>query len=47
MTNEIRNKIKAAVKAKLQEMGAYVDEELPDYIMVIFLIKEKMEILTL
>ena len=34
ITNEIRNKIKLAVKAKLQEIGAYVDEELPDYIMV-------------
>lgn len=34
VTNEIRNKIKCAVKAKLQEIGAYVDEELPDYIMV-------------
>ena len=35
ITNEIRNKIKSAVKAKLQEIGfAYVDEELPDYIMV-------------
>lgn len=34
ITNEIRNKIKCAVKAKLQEIGAYVDEELPDYIMV-------------
>lgn len=36
ITNEIRNKIKCAVKAKLQEIGAYVDEELPDYIMVGF-----------
>lgn len=34
VTTEIRNKIKCAVKAKLQEIGAYVDEELPDYIMV-------------
>lgn len=35
ITNEIRNKIKCAVKAKLQEIDAYVDEELPDYIMVL------------
>lgn len=34
ITNEIRSKIKSAVKAKLQEIGAYSDEELPDYIMV-------------
>ena len=31
---EVIFKIKSAVKAKLQEIGAYVDEELPDYIMV-------------
>ena len=34
ITAEIRNKIKAAVKAKLQELGVHVDEELPDYILV-------------
>lgn len=38
ITHEIRNKIKCAVKAKLQEMEAYVDEELPDYIMVGYLL---------
>ncbi|XP_066550152.1 zinc finger CCCH domain-containing protein 14 isoform X2 [Amia ocellicauda] len=31
---EISRKIRAAIKGKLQELGAYVDEELPDYIMV-------------
>ena len=32
--NEISHKIRSAIKAKLVELGAYVDEELPDYIMV-------------
>ncbi|KAL3979801.1 hypothetical protein ACER0C_018351 [Sarotherodon galilaeus] len=31
---EISKKIRAAIKGKLQELGAYIDEELPDYIMV-------------
>ena len=31
---EISKKIRAAIKTKLEELGAYVDEELPDYIMV-------------
>ncbi|XP_026175178.1 zinc finger CCCH domain-containing protein 14 isoform X2 [Mastacembelus armatus] len=31
---EISKKIRAAIKGKLQEIGAYIDEELPDYIMV-------------
>ncbi|XP_075049736.1 zinc finger CCCH domain-containing protein 14 isoform X2 [Mixophyes fleayi] len=31
---EISRKIRMAIKGKLQELGAYVDEELPDYIMV-------------
>ncbi|XP_073672855.1 zinc finger CCCH domain-containing protein 14 isoform X3 [Garra rufa] len=31
---EISKKIRSAIKGKLQELGAYVDEELPDYIMV-------------
>ncbi|XP_050404714.1 zinc finger CCCH domain-containing protein 14 isoform X2 [Patella vulgata] len=31
---EISHKIRSAIKAKLVELGAYVDEELPDYIMV-------------
>ncbi|XP_041352067.1 zinc finger CCCH domain-containing protein 14-like isoform X2 [Gigantopelta aegis] len=32
--SEISNKIRSAIKAKLVELGAYVDDELPDYIMV-------------
>ncbi|TWW68915.1 Zinc finger CCCH domain-containing protein 14 [Takifugu flavidus] len=31
---EISKNIRAAIKGKLQELGAYIDEELPDYIMV-------------
>ncbi|XP_070577983.1 zinc finger CCCH domain-containing protein 14-like isoform X2 [Ptychodera flava] len=31
---EISHKIRAAIKAKLVDLGAYVDDELPDYIMV-------------
>uniref|UniRef100_A0A1A7Y7G6 Zinc finger CCCH domain-containing protein 14 n=2 Tax=Iconisemion striatum TaxID=60296 RepID=A0A1A7Y7G6_9TELE len=31
---EISKKIRAAIKNKLQELGAYIDDELPDYIMV-------------
>lgn len=31
---EVSQKIRSAIKAKLMELGAYVDEELPDYIMV-------------
>uniref|UniRef100_A0A672GPP3 Zinc finger CCCH domain-containing protein 14 n=1 Tax=Salarias fasciatus TaxID=181472 RepID=A0A672GPP3_SALFA len=31
---EISKKIRAAIKGKLQELGAYIDEDLPDYIMV-------------
>lgn len=31
---ELSKKIRTAIKEKLQELGAYVDEELPDYIMV-------------
>ncbi|XP_076450518.1 zinc finger CCCH domain-containing protein 14-like isoform X2 [Babylonia areolata] len=32
--SEISGKIRSAIKAKLVELNAYVDEELPDYIMV-------------
>ncbi|KAK6633998.1 hypothetical protein RUM44_004605 [Polyplax serrata] len=32
--SEVSQKIRAAIKAKLIELGAYVDDELPDYIMV-------------
>ena len=31
---EISQKIRSAIKAKLMELGSYVDDELPDYIMV-------------
>ncbi|XP_005101618.1 zinc finger CCCH domain-containing protein 14 [Aplysia californica] len=31
---EISQKIRSAIKAKLMELGCYVDDELPDYIMV-------------
>ncbi|GFO33535.1 Zinc finger ccch domain-containing protein 14 [Plakobranchus ocellatus] len=31
---EISQKIRSAIKAKLMDLGAYVDDELPDYIMV-------------
>lgn len=31
---EISKKIRTAIKGKLQELGAYIDEDLPDYIMV-------------
>jgi len=31
---EVSNKIRSAIKAKLIELDAYVDDELPDYIMV-------------
>lgn len=31
---EISQKIRSAIKAKLLELGSYVDDELPDYIMV-------------
>ncbi|XP_022242228.1 zinc finger CCCH domain-containing protein 14-like isoform X2 [Limulus polyphemus] len=32
--SEVTQKIRSAIKAKLVELGAYVDDELPDYIMV-------------
>ena len=31
---EVSGKIRSAIKAKLVELDAYVDDELPDYIMV-------------
>ncbi|CAD6193434.1 unnamed protein product [Caenorhabditis auriculariae] len=33
--SEVSKKLKAAIKAKLEELGVYVDDELPDYIMVL------------
>lgn len=35
MGSEVSQKIRSAIKAKLVELGTYVDEELPDYIMVL------------
>ncbi|XP_005986585.1 zinc finger CCCH domain-containing protein 14 isoform X2 [Latimeria chalumnae] len=43
---EISRKIRAAIKGKLQELGAYVDEELPDYIMVMVANKKSQEQMT-
>ncbi|XP_071972806.1 zinc finger CCCH domain-containing protein 14 isoform X1 [Engystomops pustulosus] len=43
---EISRKIRTAIKAKLQELGAYVDEELPDYIMVMVANKKNQEQMT-
>ncbi|XP_019953354.1 zinc finger CCCH domain-containing protein 14 isoform X3 [Paralichthys olivaceus] len=40
---EISKKIRAAIKGKLQELGAYIDEELPDYIMVMVANKKTSE----
>uniref|UniRef100_A0A803XKL0 Zinc finger CCCH domain-containing protein 14 n=2 Tax=Meleagris gallopavo TaxID=9103 RepID=A0A803XKL0_MELGA len=37
---------KGAIKGKLQELGAYVDEELPDYIMVMVANKKSQEQMT-
>ena len=31
---EISHKIRLAIKTKLTELGAYVDDELPDYVLV-------------
>ncbi|VDM94475.1 unnamed protein product [Onchocerca ochengi] len=38
---EVSKKIRAAIKAKLEELGVYVDEELPDYIMVMIANKKE------
>ncbi|XP_076872738.1 zinc finger CCCH domain-containing protein 14 [Brachyhypopomus gauderio] len=43
---EISKKIRAAIKGKLQELGAYVDEELPDYIMVMVANKKNAQQMT-
>ncbi|KAB0339396.1 hypothetical protein FD754_023934 [Muntiacus muntjak] len=43
---EISRKIRSAIKGKLQELGAYVDEELPDYIMVIVANKKSQDQMT-
>ncbi|XP_021168184.2 zinc finger CCCH domain-containing protein 14 isoform X1 [Fundulus heteroclitus] len=43
---EISKKIRAAIKGKLQELGAYIDEELPDYIMVMVANKKTSQQMT-
>ncbi|XP_038631972.1 zinc finger CCCH domain-containing protein 14 isoform X1 [Scyliorhinus canicula] len=40
---EISRKIRTAIKGKLQELGAYADEELPDYIMVMVANKKSQD----
>merc|ERR1712141_4163 len=40
---EVSEKIRAAIRAKLKELGAYVDDELPDYIMVLVANKKTQE----
>lgn len=40
---EISQKIRSAIKAKLMEIGSYVDDELPDYIMVMVANKRTQE----
>ncbi|VDK17450.1 unnamed protein product [Anisakis simplex] len=40
-SSEVSKKIRAAIKAKLEELGVYVDEELPDYIMVMIANKKE------
>ncbi|XP_029837095.3 zinc finger CCCH domain-containing protein 14 [Ixodes scapularis] len=41
--NEVTQKIRVAIKTKLVELGAYVDDELPDYIMVMIANKKTKE----
>ncbi|XP_013874915.1 zinc finger CCCH domain-containing protein 14 [Austrofundulus limnaeus] len=43
---EISKKIRAAIKSKLQELGAYIDDELPDYIMVMVANKKTSQQMT-
>ncbi|XP_074653574.1 zinc finger CCCH domain-containing protein 14-like isoform X3 [Tubulanus polymorphus] len=43
---EISRKIRSAIKAKLVDLGAYVDDELPDYIMVMVANKKTKEQMT-
>ncbi|XP_068110657.1 zinc finger CCCH domain-containing protein 14 isoform X2 [Hyperolius riggenbachi] len=43
---EISRKIRTAIKGKLLELGAYVDEELPDYIMVMVANKKTQDQMT-
>merc|ERR1711953_28329 len=43
LSAEVSEKIRAAIRAKLKELGAYVDDELPDYIMVLVANKKTQE----
>uniref|UniRef100_A0A2K5S566 Zinc finger CCCH domain-containing protein 14 n=1 Tax=Cebus imitator TaxID=2715852 RepID=A0A2K5S566_CEBIM len=43
---EISRKIRSVIKGKLQELGAYVDRELPDYIMVMVTNKKSQDQMT-
>ncbi|XP_014668922.1 PREDICTED: uncharacterized protein LOC106810154 isoform X2 [Priapulus caudatus] len=43
---EISHKIRHAIKAKLVDLGAYVDDELPDYIMVMVANKKTQQQMT-
>uniref|UniRef100_A0A2K5E1E9 Zinc finger CCCH domain-containing protein 14 n=1 Tax=Aotus nancymaae TaxID=37293 RepID=A0A2K5E1E9_AOTNA len=43
---EISRKIQSVIKGKLQELGAYVDGELPDYIMVMVANKKSQDQMT-
>ncbi|KAK6023104.1 hypothetical protein OSTOST_11173 [Ostertagia ostertagi] len=38
---DVSKKLKAAIKAKLEELGVYVDDELPEYIMVMIANKKE------
>ncbi|XP_044183377.1 zinc finger CCCH domain-containing protein 14-like [Acropora millepora] len=44
--NEISQKIRSTIKTKLKELGSYVDDELPDYIMVMLANKRSKEQMT-
>ncbi|CAG0900518.1 unnamed protein product [Darwinula stevensoni] len=39
----VTSKVKSAIRAKLVELGAYVDEELPDYVMIMIANKKTKE----
>merc|ERR1712170_118567 len=43
LSAEVSEKIRAAIRAKLKELVAYVDDELPDYIMVLVANKKTEE----
>ncbi len=43
--SEVSSKIRAAIKAKLVELNAYVDDELPDYIMVMVANKKSEDVM--